>query len=239
MTTLDAYDTWQRFRLLHPLSREPFNDTPANVARWRYHIWHKESQAEAEQGSAEILDCRPVEVIERRAVSSFQEMPMKTRMIYRQIADCFPGAQVYAVGSRVSGEYIDNGDPEAVVKMRQALGREKPVSDYDFFVDRKESPSGALPAESDRLFYVPPGEIKIESPMWDFSRLPENEHQRAIESVQHGRVVYLINLHDTYKLSPYFYCGCSGDEQAVLRHFRQAIADGKIKANNERKPETI
>lgn len=229
---IDAYDTWQRFRLLHPLSREPFVDTPENRKRWLYHI-------DIAQGLSRIEAIRTSDVFsshfDERAVSVFHDMPAGTRQIYGGIADCFPGVQVYAVGSRVNGDYVDAYDQPEIREARSAAGKsEKDESDFDFWIAEKIQPVGELPAQSDRLFYLPPGEKKIPVPMWDFQKLPEAEHAAAIEATQNARVGFLITLHDQYRLSPYFYCGC-GDEQAVLAHFQKAIADGKIKQQHGEK----
>ena len=225
-TVLDAYDTWQRFRMLHPLSREPFVDTPENRRRWLYHIDIADSMARLDAiRTADSLSPK----IKSRSVSEFHEMPAYTRHIYGCIADCFPGIQVYAVGSRVNGDYVDADSPAEIRRARREAGKaEKHESDFDFWIAERVSPVGYLPMLSDRLFYLPPGERKILVPMWDFSKLPESEHALAIEATQNARVGALILLHDQYRLSPYSYCGC-GDEKAVLAHFQKAIQDGKIK----------
>jgi len=225
-TVLDAYDTWQRFRMLHPLSREPFVDTPENRRRWLYHIDIADSMARLDAiRTADSLSPK----IKSRSVSEFHEMPAYTRHIYGCIADCFPGIQVYAVGSRVNGDYVDADSPAEIRRARREAGKaEKHESDFDFWIAERVSPVGYLPMLSDRLFYLPPGEKKILVPMWDFSKLPESEHALAIEATQNARVGALILLHDQYRLSPYSYCGC-GDEKAVLAHFQKAIQDGKIK----------
>ena len=225
-TVLDAYDTWQRFRMLHPLSREPFVDTPENRRRWLYHIDIADSMARLDAiRTADSLSPK----IKSRSVSEFHEMPAYTRHIYGCIADCFPGIQVYAVGSRVNGDYVDADSPAEIRRARREAGKaEKHESDFDFWIAERVSPVGYLPMLSDRLFYLPPGEKKILGPMWDFSKLPESEHALAIEATQNARVGALILLHDQYRLSPYSYCGC-GDEKAVLAHFQKAIQDGKIK----------
>ena len=91
-TVLDAYDTWQRFRMLHPLSREPFVDTPENRRRWLYHIDIADSMARLDAiRTADSLSPK----IKSRSVSEFHEMPAYTRHIYGCIADCFLGIQVY------------------------------------------------------------------------------------------------------------------------------------------------
>lgn len=225
-TVLDAYDTWQRFRMLHPLSREPFVDTPENRRRWLYHIDIADSMSRLEAIRVSDSFFQKNEI---RAVSAFHEMPAYTQHIYGCIADCFPGIQVYAVGSRVNGDYVDADSPAEIRRARREAGKaEKHESDFDYWVAEQVSPVGDLPLLSDRLFYLPPGEKKIPVPMWDFSKLPESEHALAIEATQNARVGALILLHDQYRLSPYYYCGC-GDEKAVLDHFQKAIQDGKIK----------
>ena len=167
-TVLDAYDTWQRFRMLHPLSREPFVDTPENRRRWLYHIDIADSMARLDAiRTADSLSPK----IKSRSVSEFHEMPAYTRHIYGCIADCFPGIQVYAVGSRVNGDYVDADSPAEIRRARREAGKaEKHESDFDFWIAERVSPVGYLPMLSDRLFYLPPGEKKILVPMWDFSK---------------------------------------------------------------------
>lgn len=231
MNTVDAYDTWQRFRLAHPHSREPFIDTPANRLRWEYHLQEVQQMQERDAiiASENILQ-RFFSGL--RAPASFEKMDVQTQQRYGMIYDCFPGVQIFACGSRVNGDYVDAWSEPHIREMRRALGKaEKVESDFDFWVPSNISPVFDLPTFADRLFYLPAGERKIPVPMWDFSKLPEHEHAGAIEATQNARVGALILLHDRYQLSPYSYCGCSGDEQAVLRHFRAAIDGGKIKDN--------
>ena len=235
MTTIDAYDTWQRFRLAHPHSREPFVDTPGNRLRWEYHL--REVQKNKQNTTSRMV-LRPIpnarmgNVWKSRAPASFEKMDVQTQQRYGMIYDCFPGIQIFACGSRVNGDYVDTWSEPHIREMRRALGKaDKDESDFDFWVPSNISPVSILPTFADRLFYLPAGERKIPVPMWDFSKLPEHEHAGAIDATKNARVGALILLHDRYQLSPYSYCGCAGDEQAVLRHFRAAIDGGKIKDN--------
>ena len=41
-----------------------------------------------------------------RGVKTFADFPRSTQDIYLQVARCFPGWQVWAVGSRVRGDYV-------------------------------------------------------------------------------------------------------------------------------------
>lgn len=232
MTTLSAYDIWQRFRLLHPKSREAFINTPENVERWQYHIVHADRICLAPPVVQTIVDDGTAfEFMRSRAVNSWDEMRPGVRAAYAYIASFFPGEQVFAVGSRVNGDYVDAWDGPEVREMRSRIGKApKDRSDFDFWIDpRADNHAGPLPEYADRLFYLPPGEKKIPIPMWDFSRLPEPQHPAAAAAFYSGNVAALINLHNAYSLSPHTYCGCGGDEASVMRWFQHGIETGQIK----------
>jgi len=59
--------------------------------------------------------------------------------------------------------------------------------------------------------------------MWDWSKLPKEEHEAAIEAYSYGRWSVLRQLHDKYSLSPYSYC-C--DTKGIINHFKHAIENG-------------
>lgn len=61
---------------------------------------------------------------------------------------------------------------------------------------------------------------------WDFSKLPAHEHARAIAAIEAMDFGVLIELHDSYKLSPYTYC-CN--KEGLLVWFRYGVASGQIK----------
>lgn len=66
-----------------------------------------------------------------------------------------------------------------------------------------------------------------EKGVWDFSKLPESEHQTVIDAVTKRDVGPLIKLHDLYRLSEYEYC-CGG-HIGIFNWFKWAIEQGIIK----------
>lgn len=67
---------------------------------------------------------------------------------------------------------------------------------------------------------------------WDFTRLPESEHQAVIDAFNTGDVRKLMLIHDEYQLSPYSYC-C--DHNGLLAWFGEAIKNGTINGQGENK----
>jgi len=65
---------------------------------------------------------------------------------------------------------------------------------------------------------------------WDFTRLPESEHQRVLEAYAKGDVRRLIEIHDNYQLSEYSYC-CNST--GLLAWFGEAIKNGTINGQAE------
>lgn len=61
---------------------------------------------------------------------------------------------------------------------------------------------------------------------WDFSKLPESEHQRVIELIQANEWRELIDIHNHYQLSSVTYC-C--DESGIKAWFFYGLQTGKIK----------
>jgi len=101
-----------------------------------------------------------------REVKTFADFPQSTQDIYLQVAKCFPGWQVWAVGSRVRGDYIDvpeiqeNGKHKRgdwleysnVIRAREAAGmKDKVNSDYDFLVAPGAVQVGELPPNTERV----------------------------------------------------------------------------------------
>lgn len=63
---------------------------------------------------------------------------------------------------------------------------------------------------------------------WDFNKLPEEEHDNAIELFNSKDAVKLMLLHNKYELSPELYC-CSVQNQMIINWFKYGIENGFIK----------
>lgn len=68
---------------------------------------------------------------------------------------------------------------------------------------------------------------------WDFSKLPADKHQIAIEALGKKDTVTLITIHDRYQLSNYSYCCGKDAPLAVLRWFSWAYQNGLINASKK------
>ncbi len=221
---------YQEFSRRHASRTEPYNPTPANVQRWKWHI--KQSQWNELPKYVPTFVPADIEAfIEKRRVRTFADFSPLVQSVYRHIASFFPGEQVYACGSRVRGDYIEHLDPPQVRKWRKETGKaDKEVSDYDFYVSPDARQFGELPKHADRLRHGIPEEQKIPIPImegWDFSKLPQSEHARVIELYNAGRWGDLAAIHDQYGLSNYSYC-C--DTSGLKVWYKFGIESGKIKA---------
>ena len=106
-----------------------------------------------------------------RSVSTFSEFPSGTKDIYRRVAKCFPGAQVWAVGSRVRGDYTKHTDGRWIKEARAKAGmKPKDESDFDFLVSPAAVQVGELPANTERVRCRIPESEKIPIPIY----YPEN-----------------------------------------------------------------
>lgn len=116
-----------------------------------------------------------------RSVKSFEQFPKGTQDVYLAVARCFPGVQVWAVGSRVRGEYIclltlqEIGysyaeswqEYERVTLARKAAGmKQKGISDFDFLVSPDAVQIGELPPNTERVRCVIPISERIEIPIF-------------------------------------------------------------------------
>jgi hypothetical protein len=63
---------------------------------------------------------------------------------------------------------------------------------------------------------------------WDFSKLPKEKHSEVIELFEKRDMGKLMVIHNTYKLSDFFYC-CGTDGNSVLNWFKFGIEHGEIK----------
>lgn len=171
-----------------------------------------------------------------RRVAKYSDFPHYTKAVYCGVAACYPGAQVYACGSRVRGDYMDwvnmeNTDgftSKEVLQARADAGMmEKYDSDFDYWVEPEYTYVSELPTNTDRCRVRVPENEKIPLPMWDFSKLPESEHENVKRLLQSNDIQGLVRIHDKYGLSEYQYC-CSGVE-GVKNWFNWAVETGAIK----------
>ena len=196
-----------------------------------------ERQAERAGLKEVVNDTKEIESLRRlRRVRRFSDFPDFTKNVYQNIAGCFPGIQVYACGSRVRGDYIDwltlDNTPSLsqmlVESAREKAGMKKKFdSDYDYWAAPEFQPVSKPPINTDRCRLRIPEKEKIPLPMWDFSKLPESEHENVKALLAKNDIQGLVKIHDRYKLSEYSYC-CSGIE-GVRNWFTWAIEQGIIK----------
>lgn len=240
MTTVN--DIFDKFKMIHPNNGEPFIPIPANVTRWLWHINNAPSMPLCERFN--VLDLQPPHpdallIAEKRRFKSFDEMPEYMQTKYMTISALFPGVTMFACGSRTNGQWIDpdeiggyHSHSFSVRFMRMQLRKQpKTVSDYDFTFEHLpngvtfEDVKKKLPEWADYTPNVPPGE-KILLPMgWDFSKLPDDQHQIVAEHFFAHRWRALIEIHNKFMLSPNRIC-C--DTTIVIRWFRWAIVEQKI-----------
>lgn len=223
-----ARDLYARFIALHPNRREEFNPTLENLQRWNWHVVEAARRPTPEQIVLQE-SAAAVEIAQSRAFSQFGQMPTYMQAKYFELAALFPGVQLYACGSRVTGRYVELFSGASIRKMRAGLNLpDKPESDYDICVDRPADLAAmreALPPWADLLNHGVPDHEKIPIPMWDFSRLPKSEHSRVIELFKGQKWGELMAVHNRYVLSMNMYC-C--DEKPIILYFRWAIEKGLI-----------
>ncbi len=217
--------TYTAFCEKFPLRKEPYDPTPGNLRRWQWHI----SQSEAmEKGDPiEKNDWLLNSIRCSRWAYSFSDFPEKTRAVYAAISARFPGAQVWACGSRVRGDYVDGPD-DIILRAARRLARmkDKEFSDFDFWTAPDAEQVGALPENVDRCRVRVPENEKIAIPMWEFDKLPPEEHTQVAQWIDQGNWGKLAAVHDKYALSPHSYC-C--DIEGLKNWFRWGLQNGKIK----------
>jgi hypothetical protein len=64
---------------------------------------------------------------------------------------------------------------------------------------------------------------------WDFSKLPDSEHQAVIDLLQQGKLWDLVKIHNKYSLSINVYC-CSNTLPGIKTWFEYGINTGQIRA---------
>jgi len=129
---MTTFDTFTKFMALHPNRMEDYDPTPENVQRWEWHIRQREASPKGEKMQ---FDYTLIDVLrQERGVKEFAQFPIVTQMCYTYIATMYPGEQVYACGSRVRGDYNDDGNQ--FINDARIIAGMKPtdVSDFDYFV---------------------------------------------------------------------------------------------------------
>lgn len=221
---------FDRFMELHPNRREDFVYTLDNYNRWRSHI-HNVERIRAMYTDQFSIDFAPnfETLIANRRADTFNGLSFEAQQVYNLLPPLFLGRPVFAVGSRVRGNYVEAGDPEEVREWRRrALMADKLVSDFDFVVPGLEPDGRPLPPGCDWLRYNP-GDTQIQIPMpiyyWDFSKLPKSEFARVKQLVEQGKERDLLEIHDKYQLSENRYC-CNLN--GLMQWFQGAIAEGLL-----------
>lgn len=102
-----------------------------------------------------------------RGVKTFDDFPETTKAVYLAVAKCFPVWQVWAVGSRVRGDYVNEKYGEFIREVRAKAGmRNKIESDFDFMVAPDAVQVGELPPNTERVRVRIPDSEKIEIPIF-------------------------------------------------------------------------
>lgn len=224
--------TFDLFKKLHPNSGDVFEPTATNLKRWAYHISEAGKMMPLHPFGMPVPTRSHIELRNSRRATGWHSLPSGTRARFEQIAMLMPGRRVYATGSRVTGAFVERESPRQIREMRAAfMYPDKEESDWDVWVERREGDNMAemrsrLPAWADLCVNIIPEDEKIEIPVWDFTKLPKNQHQRAIDLFAAKRWGDLIAMHDRYELSTETYC-CGG-HRAVERWFRHGIETGQI-----------
>ncbi|MGL4640879.1 MAG: hypothetical protein ACRCVX_14240 [Shewanella sp.] len=205
---------YDRFIELHPNSDEAYSEDFECLARWHY----ANIAAESRMNDALQLFKFPesggaIDLAKSRSVSSFEQFPKETQEKYKRLAASLSHRAVYAVGSRVNGDYIDQGETDQrVIDMRALMMKKETLeSDYDFTLDINEGENldnlfDSIPKGFDLVVNLPPDEQKILIPMWDFSKLPKDRHNEVIEIVENQQWGRLMDIHNEYGLSNQTLC---------------------------------
>jgi len=222
----DSKSIYDEFKNICPNSREGYNPTPANVQRWKWHIRQRRAPV---VGTAFVVPESWLEYVERTRCETWADFPNFVKAAYLELTSFYPGVQLYACGSRVEGGAVDMWSEQRVRVLREAAGRSnKLASDFDYIAPGTVSQPDGIPGHFDRVRTLPPGEHKIAIPMWDFTKLPKEEHARVIQHLRLGEFRELARIHNEYNLSPWKYC-CQPN--AVLKWFQHGVDKGFINAD--------
>lgn len=230
-----AKELFYAFKELNPNSAEGYNPTLANLQRWHWHVNEAKFRPKYEKAVPGEIKPADLQFANARRFYSFQSMPKYMRERFRHLAGLFQGREVWATGSRVSGEWIEKDSVPEVARMREGLGKSPKIeSDYDIWMEPmpgedQDKIKAVLPEWADLLPHGVPPEQKILIPMWDFTRLPKSEHKNVLELFENQRWGALMAIHNKYKLSPDNLC-CN--EAPAKEWFKWAI-DNKFITNEE------
>lgn len=226
-------ELYDRFIELYPKSTDEFVVTFENIARWHYMI--EQAKNRNQYPDFAMPDISKTDAAERlaksRAVGVFDRLPKGTKNKYLKLAALFPGREIFACGSRISGHWIDKGSGPDIVKMRETLLRKQTTqSDYDITITPKEGDDylqmrSIIPSWADLVLRLGNGEPKILIPMWNFDKLPKSEHKRVIELYSRQQWGALMDIHNQYGLSDASFC-C--DYKPAKSWFGWAIENGII-----------
>lgn len=228
-------ELFEKFKALHPENREEFILTLENLQRWNWAVREAERRNSVDFEKFGEVDPKLVAsaqaLARSRAAGTFGRLPQYIRTRFEELASYFPGRNVYATGSRVTGEYVDRTSGIKIRRMREVL-RKKEVDESDFDIIVEPFPDGkiedikrTLPSWADLVINPLPDDPKILVPMWDFTKLPDEKHDEVIDLVERRSWGVLMSIHNEYRLSAEFYC-CEVD--AVRRWFTWAIEKGHI-----------
>lgn len=235
--TEQSQNLYAEFRALNPNSEETYNPTLPNLQRWHWHVNEAKFRPQYEKivpGQIQTADAR---FANARKFKAFKQMPEYMRKRFLQLAALYMGRDVYAVGSRVTGEWIEVDSPPEVARMREGLGKApKLESDYDIWFQMSDGEDRdelikMLPPWGDLLPHGVPDNQRILIPMWNWDKLPKSEHANAIELFNAGRWGALMAIHNKYNLSPQTLC-CN--DAPVREWFGWAISNEIIR-NDEKK----
>lgn len=211
---------FDEFKQLHPNNEDEFNPTLDNLLRWQHAIGLAKERLSIHTTPFDLPDDSIAKrIAAKRAITDFQDFPELVKNKYWELAFLFPNRQVYAIGSRVTGEWIDKDAHHEfadLMAMRKSLmKKETDESDYDFTLDYKEcddidSIRSKMPKGFDFLQILSDEEPKILIPMWDFTKIPKERINEVIDLVEGGQWGALMDIHNEYQLSAQTLC-CNSD----------------------------
>ena len=197
MTTAELYS---RFKQVCPNSTEQYTNDPKAASRWAWHIlqFQKMEQHEPVQVPAYIQ-----QFFEKRAANKWNDLPEFARRKYDILKCYYPNHDIYAAGSYVNGDYVTPFCLPFVGTYRLAIGKTKEESDFDYYTEAPLNPKA--PKWSDRIRYVP-GDKMILIPMWDFTKIPEDQRARIGKLIETNQWAELAQENNRYQVSTYPVC---------------------------------
>lgn len=220
-------ELFEKYKRLYPKSEDKFVFSADNLKKWAYLIKQAEQRQlmhfklyQFPEATEEVL-----KFVDSRAVFSFYQFPKETQNKYMQIAAIFSFRKVYAVGSRVNGDYICQDASNKEKEMRRILCKKNVLqSDYDFVLDFKKQDDlkkikALIPSGFDLVINHPETERKILVPMWNFSKIPVSRHDEILRLIEQKQWVKLMAIHNEYQLSDHVFC-C--DSKPAMKWFKWA-----------------